>query len=307
LNTLHPTRYTLFLLLLVAAGCSPGPDHERLGDRRYAERAFVDALAEYRLAMRQRRPGVQLWTKFAQAALRSGALGEAVAAYRDLAEAEPGYADEAADGLTRAAHLAIGSRDMTALADAVAALREITPQRPVGILVVALGAGSTTLAKRAEPMDLLLEAAAASATTEAADSFLIAYADVNARLGRCDAASRAYDGVLRRDPQPSLARAARGGIAGCALEDGKLSLSAGALADAEARFRRAIAIGEPDSVVRLAWLLIGDARWAGGDSTVALDSYRRAMAGAAESDPIAARATEQVNRLLGIGKGTARP
>jgi tetratricopeptide (TPR) repeat protein len=285
--------------LLLLAACSPSLDHERMGDRRYAEHAYPDAMAEYGLALHQRRPNAELRTKYAEAALQAGALSEAVGAYRELARAEPGSEDEAADGLARAARLAIGARDMSALAGAVTTLREIAPQRPVGALAVALGAGSTVLAKRPEAADVLLEAAAASGSAATADSFLVAYADLNSHLGRCDVAAPVYQGVLRRAPVPPLARAARGGLAGCAVEAGKLSLGAGSLQDAEARFRSAIAIGEPDSVVRLAWLLIGDARWADGDTTIALDAYRRAIAGAAEGDPVAARAKGQLQRLLG--------
>jgi tetratricopeptide (TPR) repeat protein len=285
--------------LLVLAACSPGPDHERLGDRRYAEHAYADAMAEYGLVMHQRRASAELQTKYAEAALQAGALGQAVDAYRELARTEPAALDEAADGLARAARLAIGARDMSALADAVTTLREIAPQRPVGALAVALGPGSNVLAKRPQAADVLLEAAAAAPSPATADSFLIAYGDLNSRLGRCDVASPVYEGVLRRNPVPPLVVAARTGLAGCAVEDGKLSLSAGSLRDAEARFRSAIAIGEPDSVVRLAWLLIGDARWADGDTAVALDAYRRAIAGAAEGDPLAARAKAQLQRLLG--------
>ena len=291
--------------LLLLAACSPVADHARLGDRRYAERAFVDALAEYRLAMHQRAPDAELRAKFAAAALQAGALGEAVTAYHDLTRAEPGAVDEAADGLMRAARLAIGAHDMSALSDALLALRDIAPQRPVGFLAVALGAG-TAYARRPEAMDVLLEAAAAASTPARADSFLVAYADLNTHMGRCDAATRTYEAILRRSHQvPPLVEAARGGLAGCSVEDGKVSLSAGALQDAEARFRKAISIGEPDSVVRLAWLLVGDARWAKGDTAVAQDAYRRAMSGAAEGDAIAARANDQLNRLL--GKGTPTP
>ena len=291
-------------LAILASACTAGPDHERLGDRRYADHAFVDALAEYRLAMQLRRPDYELRAKFAQAALRSGALSDAVIAYRDLAKAEPAALDEAADGLTRAAELAVGARDMGALTDAMVALHDVAPQRPVGALVVALGASSTALAKRPEAMNVLLEAAAAAPTAAAADSFLLAYGDVNARLGRCDLGSRVYAGVLRRNTLPALARAAQGGLAWCAVADGRLSLSAGALGDAAAQFRRAIAIGVPDSTVRMAWLLLGDTRWADGDTVQALDSYRHAVAGGGEQDPIVLRATEQLDRLL---KGKAAP
>ena len=291
-------------LLVAAAGCNGALDHERSGDRRYAENAFVDALAEYRLAMRQHRPSPELRAKFAQAALRSGALSDAVLAYRDLARVEPAALDEAADGLTRAARLAVRARDMGALTDAMVALHDVAPQRPVGALAVALGASSTALAKWPEAMEVLLEAAAAAPSAATADSFLVAYADVNARLGRCDVASRIYAAVLRRNPLPTLARGAQGGLAGCAVADGQLSLSAGALQDAETQFKRAIAVGQPDSVVRLAWLLMGDARWADGDTAVALDAYRRAAAGGSEQDPIVLRALAQLERLL---KGEGRP
>jgi tetratricopeptide (TPR) repeat protein len=294
----------VWVLVALEAGCTAGPDHERLGDRRYAEHAYVDALAEYRLALRQDRPSGELRAKFAQAALRSGALSDAVIAYRDLARAEPAALDEAADGLARAARLAVGARDMGALTDAIVALHDVAPQRPVGALVVALGASSTALAKRPDAMDVLLEAAAATTSAAAADSFLAAYADVNARLGRCDVASRTYDGVLRRDPPPALARAAQGGLAGCAVADGRLSLSAGALQDAETQFQRAIAMGQPDSIVRLAWLLMGDARWADADTARALDAYRHAVAGGEEQDPIVMRATAQMERLQ---QGTPAP
>lgn len=302
---MRPTRLGLLVPLLLGAACAPVADHARLGDRRYAERAFVDALAEYRLAMRQRAPDAELRAKFAEAALQAGALGEAVTAYHDLARAEPGAAEEAADGLARAARLAIGARDLSALSDALLALRDVAPQRPVGFLAVALGAG-TAYARRPEAMAVLLEAAAAASTPAGADSFLVAYGDLNAHMGRCDAATRTYQAVLLRSRQmPPLVEAARGGLAGCAVDDGRASLSAGALQDAEARFRKAISIGQPDSVVRMAWLLVGDTRWAEGDTSTAQDAYRRAMSGAPDGDPIASRANDQLNRLL--GKGTPTP
>jgi tetratricopeptide (TPR) repeat protein len=292
-------RQPLCGVVLLLAACSAGPDHERLGDRRYAEHAYGDAMAEYGLALHQRGPNAELRTKYAEAALQAGALSEAVDAYRELARSEPAALDEAADGLARTARLAIGARDMSALADAVTTLRDIAPQRPVGALAVALGPASTALAKRPQAADVLLEAAAAAASPATSDSFLVAYADLNAHLGRCDVAKPVYEGVMRRNPVPPLAVAAKSGLAGCAVEEGKVLLSAGALREAEARFRGAIAIGEPDSVVRVAWLLVGDARWADNDTLVALDAYRRAISGATEGDPVAARAKAQLQRLLG--------
>jgi tetratricopeptide (TPR) repeat protein len=286
--------------VLAAAGCSPGPDHERLGDRRYAEHSFLDALAEYRLAMRQLSPAPALRAKFAAAALHAGAVGEAVAAYRDLAEAEPAAQDEAADGLLHAARLAIDARDLAALGQAVAVLRQLQPDRVLGGVTAALGASYEPGGRPGDALDILLQGAAVSAPGTA-DSLLVLYGDLNVQLSQLDAAQRAYEGVLRRAPTRGVAQAARAGLVRCAIERGRDALGAGFLEDAVGWFGKAIAFGDPDSLVRVAWLLTGDARWAGSDTARAVEAYRRAASGGGDNDPTAARANEQLQKLLAGG------
>lgn len=295
-----PPLAGLLAAACLAAGCRTGTEHERLGDRKYAERAFVDALAEYRLATRQSAPSLELRAKLALAALHAGALAEAVQAYRGMAAADPSAALEAAEGLARVARLAVDARDVAALRGAVAGLRELAPGR-LALLGTSLGAGLGTEWRSADA-DLVLAAAAAG--VGGADSLLAAWADLVARAGHCDAASRGYEGVLRRGPPPALARAARGGLAGCAVEGGRAALAEGRLAEAESSFQAAIGIGVPDSVVRVAWLLIGDARWADGDTAAAVEAYRKALASGDEDNPVAQRAQEQLHKLLG---GTPPP
>lgn len=285
--------------LLLAAACVERSDHERMGDRRYAERAFQDAVAEYRLAVRQRGPSAARLAKLALAALNAGALDDAVDAYRQLAGMDPSAAEEAADGLVRAARRALDQRDVAVLRKAVAALREIAPNRAPGAL--GLGPAALAIEGGGDSPELLLAAVAASPNRRLADSLLAEWADLESRAGRCDGARRALEAVIRRGASPTQERAARQGIARCAVEDGRASLSEGDLDEAEAAFRRAIALGTPDSTVRLAWLLVGDTRWAGGDSTGALEAYRKAIQGGDEDDPVVGRAAEQIRRLTGAG------
>ena len=286
--------------VFLCAACTQGPDHERLGDRRYAERSFIDALAEYRLAMRQPSPSPELRTKFAAAALHIGALTEAVAAYRDLAREDLASQDDAADGLAHAARLAIDARDLAALGQAVAALRQLQPDRVLGGLATALGASYEPGGRPGDALDILLQGAAVSAPGTA-DSLLVLYGDLNVQLTQLDAAQRAYESVLRRSPTRAVAQAARAGLVRCAIERGRDALGAGFLEDAVEWFGRAIAFGEPDSLVRVAWLLTGDARWAGSDTARAADAYRRAAGGGGDNDPTATRANEQLQKLLGGG------
>jgi len=290
---------TLVAVLLVAA-CSQGPDHERLGDRRYAERSFIDALAEYRLALRQPSPSPELRAKFAAAALHVGALAEAVVAYRDLARADPAAQDDATDGLVHAARLAIDARDLAALGQAVAALRDLQPDRVLGGLAMALGASYEPSGRPSDALDILLQGAAVSAPGTA-DSLLVLYGDLNVQLTQLDAAQRAYEGVLRRSPTRAVAQAARTGLVRCAIERGRDALGAGFLEDAVQWFGKAIGYGEPDSLVRVAWLLTGDARWAGSDTARAAEAYRRAVASGPDDDPTTMRANEQLRKLIGGG------
>jgi tetratricopeptide (TPR) repeat protein len=294
------TRAGGLVAVLAVAACTQGPDHERLGDRRYAERSFTDALAEYRLALRQPSPSPELRAKFAAAALHVGALAEAVAAYRDLARADPVLQGDAADGLTHAARLAIDARDLAALGQAVAALRELQPDRVLGELTMALGASYEPGGRPGDALDILLQGAAVSAPGTA-DSLLVLYGDLNVQLTQLDAAQRAYESVLRRSPSRAAAQAARAGLVRCAIERGRDALGAGFLDDAVEWFGKAIAFGEPDSLVRVAWLLSGDARWAGSDTARAAEAYRRAAAGGGDNDPTTTRANEQLQKLLGGG------
>ena len=111
--------------------------------------------------------------------------------------------------------------------------------------------------------------------------------------------ARAFHALILRSATSGLVRSAKGGLAGCRVDAGREALSAGNLEEAEAQLRAAVALGVPDSTVRLAWVLIGDVKWAGGDTAVALESYRKATVGAEEDNPMAVRAREQIQKLLG--------
>jgi tetratricopeptide (TPR) repeat protein len=279
----------------LVSSCSRGRDHERLGDQRYAEQSWVDALAEYRLAARQKHPSVELRVKLGSAAIRAGAFTEAATAWRDLAAADQSAHDEAAEGLVRTARAAIEARDVAGLRAAVFALQQLAPGR-----LAELGPSLVLALEERQPADsaiILVAAAMAYGTTS--DSLVAVWADAAARAGQCAQAVRAFESVLRRAPSPALTRVSKAGLSGCQVDAGRAALAAGDLEAAEASFRAAIAVGMPDSTVRLAWVLIGDARWAGGDTTQAIEAYTKAIANADDENPIAQRAREQLAKLQG--------
>lgn len=289
------SRVVLAAALAVAA-CRAGADHERLGDRRYAEAAWVDAAAEYRMALRQGRDSPELRAKIAQASMRAGQLELAVRAWRDLARIDAASRADAVEGLARTTRLALDARDQGALQAAVEALGELAPQRLIGLGAVArLAAGG-----RAASPELLLVAAAAQQSRPAAESLLTGWAELVAARGDCTLARRAYAAIVRRAPTGPAARQARAGQAVCEVVEGRAALGVGDLEGARLAFETAIALAGPDSTTRLAWLLLGDTFWAGGDTTHAASAYNKAIEGGDADHPVVQRAQEQLRKLLGI-------
>jgi len=282
--------------LLTLGACGVRADHERRGDRRYAEGAYVDALAEYRLAARQRRASLELRAKLGAASLHAGALGEAAAAYQDLAAADATALNDAVEGLVRTARAAALGRDVAALRQVTAALERLAPHRLAEALGPSLAVALGDVRSR-ERVDLLL--AAAGRHPAAADSLVATWAELASGTGRCEEAMAAWTGLQQRPREAALARRARAGIATCRIEEGRELLAAGALEEAEAAFHDATQTGVPDSLSRLAWVLIGDARWATGDSALAVEAYRKAAERGDEDHPTVQRALAQLRRLTG--------
>lgn len=254
------------------------------------------------MAARQDEPSAELLAKMGLASLHAGELAGAAEAYTRLAEADVAAGEEAADGLVRVARAAGESHDLTALRAAVAALRRLAPGR-LPLALARSGTPGLSIEHEvggAEVADIVLAAAASVRRARGMDSLLVLWGDLSADGGRCDVAALAFESVLRRvAPTASVSRSARGGLARCALDAGRAALGVGALDSAVTAFARAVAIGTPDSVVRMAWVLTGDAQWAAGDSLLAAEAYRKAMAGGEDTNPLVQRAREQLERLVG--------
>jgi len=293
------------LALLVAAGCTrSAADHEELGDRAYAAGAYRDALAEYQLGLKAQPGNADLQAKAAAAALHTGDYAIAVPAYLALAQRDRSRAGEAADGLERVARAALAANDRAAVVSALAALRAVAPERPLGRYARLAALDATNRGDSAAALAILPSAVATVGDPGTADSLLYLYGMAAARARDCTTAVAAFEGVIRA---PAVQEAAREGISLCALIEGQRMLEAGKPADAESWFRRATAPGAPLEVTRGAFLGLGDVRLAQGDVPGALESYQQALVGGAAGDTITQRAQAKIKALGKADAPTAPP
>lgn len=298
-------RHAIPLLIpaaLVLGGCrSSASDHEVRGDRAYAAGTFEQALAEYRLALRQLAPSGRLRAKAGAAALRAGDREAAAAQFLALAREDTGRAAEAADGLERVARDALQKSDPAGLREALTGLQELAAGRALGGFARELAASLGDDPQPDDALAILPFAAAAAPDAGAQDSLMFEYGEALRRAGRCEAALAVFEGLVRRRrAEHVLGRAARRASA-CALALGRRALDRGEPAGAEEWFRRAVAQAGDNTAGRAAYVGLGDVMFARGDLDGAVEAYQRAMAGAAEGDSIAQVAGERLNAIANAG------
>lgn len=290
-------RGVLFGLVLLAAGCRlPAADHERLGDEAYREGRHDRALAEYQAAQRGA-PRARVWAKAGLAALHARDYPAAVEAFRALAAADPTRSVEAAAGLDRVIEAVTrdGGGPPAVVSNAVLALREVDPARPLGRLA-RFPVGERDLAPT-ELLGLLPAALATASAPSTVDSLLLRYADALRTTTACEGAARTYQAVLRRSDRGRLRTAAREGVAVCALQLGLDALSARQGGDADHWFAAVLAVEPQTERGRRAQIGRGDARMLQGDALGASVAYQAVLGSAGVSDSLRALAAERLNAI----------
>jgi tetratricopeptide (TPR) repeat protein len=121
-------------LAALLAACSPTDEENavRRGDQAFAQGIFEEALAEYRLAVRQGADDPEVAARVAHTYALMGRVDDAGAFYKEAVAREPALADQAVTDLMRLAESAHASGDRFAMATAVETALELQPGIGVG-------------------------------------------------------------------------------------------------------------------------------------------------------------------------------
>jgi tetratricopeptide (TPR) repeat protein len=288
-------RCLLAVVALGLAGCVDRAGGERVGDEAYAAERYGDALAAY-VPVAESRPNGRIWAKVGAAALHTGELRQAIAAYRALAAVDSARRIEAADGLERAAAESERRNDSAILEEAIEALRAVAPERGIGRYALGLSR-SGMIRPTAEDLAGALTVAGEAG---AVDTLLSRYGRALRQSGNCAEAVPVLRAALRRAGGGAGGAEARAGLADCALQLGQAAL-ADTPVRAEEWFRAAAAADSSSDVGRLALVGIGDARVRQGDLVAGAISYQAAIAKSARPDSVQQLATRKLNALASAG------
>ncbi len=281
----------LGLAALAVAACGPAGGPEGVADRHYVEGRYQEALAGY-APLAESQPAPSLWAKIGASALRLGQLREATAAYQALAAAAPDRADEAAEGLERVIEAAERRRDEVALEEAVAALRAVAPDRPLGRHALNL---MQVVEGPVSPSDFAA-ALAAAADARTVDSLLVRQAGALAGSGECSSAIQLYQAALRRSGRAGNP-SAEAGLVDCFFRLGATQLMS-APDSAEVWFRSATGLDSTTALGRAAMLGLGDARLRQGDLIGAALAYQTVLSSGTRTDSLSTVAAAKLNALV---------
>ncbi len=284
-------RCVALLAIALVAGCGGrGVDHERDGDRAWADDRAGDAL----VAWRQAPQAPRLLAKRAEAALVTGQLVLAAQLWVELAAAAPERTGEAASGLARTASVAERQNDGLALRQAILALREIAPAWPVGRLALGLRLDEDLAA--ADVAALVPVVLATSPGPNGSAALLSRLADAERLLGRCDIAVPVFELVARRS-DAAMAAETVVRLASCELALGLEAMARDDAAAAREWLERAAGRGPDSAPGRRALVALGDLDLADGDPFAAMLTWQSVVATSVAPDSITALAQARLRSV----------
>jgi len=277
------TLRTFLTLLAVsfAAACSPGSDEEtslRRGDLAFAEGKYDEALAEYRLAVRQGADDPEVLARVAHTYAMMERVDDAGAFYADAAARDSSLTDQAVADLMRMARDARARRDRFAMATAVETALRLRPGLGVQDMSLDLARHYFQSGEygRALPFyQKALAEAADSATSEIVFEVGQAYEEI----GDCEHALVFFE-RFREMVRPWERGEVDWYIGTCAFTLARevhaaTEVTEARLALALERINRALEVGEPRNIQAQAWFEKGLILSELGDCQGAMDALAR--------------------------------
>jgi tetratricopeptide (TPR) repeat protein len=265
------------LVLLVAAvtvGCTAAGSEESSllrGDEAFARGDLPEALAEYRLALRQGNRSAPVLTRVAHAYTATGRISEAVEHYREAVAIDAEVADLAAADLLRFARSAIEGRDQLAASQAVAAAAALKPGVSMDGIALPLARYLVRTGEHGRALSFF-ERAVRETGSDPQVVYEMALAHDGA--GSCGSALRLFDAAWGR---LSVAQRADADwrTGNCSMRLAEQARADGDLAEALAHYETTILLGEPRGRIPEAWFQTGEILVATGECAAALRAFEQ--------------------------------
>lgn len=265
----------LFPLAWFTACSDPEPAIVR-GDRLWADSNYVNALAEYRLALRQSGDDEGVLLRVAHAYAKTGQLERAKDSYDRLLMRAPEYRDQAIHDFLELADRARERGDRFGLAGGVEAALSLRPELDVGAHAPQLARYHAEMGNAQRSLEFY-QRALASASPDSTPALLFEIALTLEGQGNCRAAIGYFMAYRQRVPRGRRTTEATWHAGNCAYELARQSHRAGNLTEALEQLTLVTELGQPENILDQAWFDRGEILFAIGRFDEALVAYQRVI------------------------------
>lgn len=266
------------VLLVLLAACSPRATEEnavRRGDEAFAQGIFEEALAEYRLAVRQGADDPEVTARVAHTYALMGRVDDAGTYYKDAVAREPDLTDQAVSDLMRLAEEAHATGDRFAMATAVETALELRPGIGVGDMALPLARHYFTNGEYGRALPFYQHALAGA--TDSLPDIVFEVGRAHSEIGDCEHALLFFERFreMRRPWQRGEVDWYIGTCAFNMARDLRASPSSGEdqLDRALELINRAVEVGEPRNIQAQAWFEKGEILAEMGQCQEAMEAY----------------------------------
>ena len=295
-------------VLLAACGDQTEAGPVQRGDNFFAADSIEQALAEYRLAVRQQGEAPELLARVAHTYALLGRVDPAADFYGRAASRDPRWADQGAIDLMNLARDAASSGDRFLMATAVSRALELQPGLGLGDMALPLARHLFRNGEYGPALPLYQQALARADTTP---DILFEVGQAHQEIGDCRQGLYFFERFSEEAPRAERSRA-NWFIGTCSFEvarelraraDGAVEPDPVLLEEALVLVDRTIDVGEPRNIQGLAWFERGELLAVLGDCDGALEAFSRVRAvEVSANSSVAARALERID-LLRFGRG----
>jgi tetratricopeptide (TPR) repeat protein len=274
-----PRGTRAFVVLLVAmgtwTGCFGGSHEGAIlrGDEAFARGDYTEALAEYRLALRQGDRTPDLLVRTAHAYASTGRISEARDHYREAILQDPSVADLASSDLLRVAKRAADRRDGIAAATAVTAAMELKPGVSLSGIALPLARHFAQNGEYGQALPFFQQAVT---EVNLDPQVVFEMAKVHDEIGDCRSAVVFYDQV-----RTALSVADRSELnwrtGNCSMELAREAMFDEEFEEALDHYQITIGLGEPRGRLAEAWFETGEILALRGECTAATRAFEQSI------------------------------
>lgn len=267
--------FLLASLTWLVACSDPEPAIVR-GDRLWADSNYTNALAEYRLALRQSGDDEDVLLRVAHAFAKTGQLDRAREAYDQLLLRAPEYRDQAILDYLELADRARERGDRFGLAGGIEAALALRPELDVGEYAPQLARYYAEMGNARRSLEFY-QRALASASADSTPALLFEIGLSLEGQGNCRAAIGYFMAYRQRVPRGRRTTEATWHAGNCAYELARQSHRAGNLTEALEQLALVTELGQPENIQDQAWFDRGEILYALGRFDEALEAYQRVI------------------------------